>query len=142
MSQPAPLTVSQSDDSQQHAGAQGANVRIEITEGIAKWLVLVTALMVLGSVIIAGFALMQAADARADANRIAGEARTAIATESGQIAVAIERVKTAEDDAARAQRQADLANWTLNNLEGIMTAHGIAVPENLQPHNLTRGTHK
>lgn len=114
----------QTDNTHQEAGERGANVRIEITEGVAKWLSIVLALMFFASLIGGYLALDKAGDAKAIA------------------AAAEARAQTAEEDAARAQRQADLANWTVNNLEGIMTAHGIAVPENLRPHNLTRGGKK
>ena len=50
-----------------------------------------------------------------------------------------ERAGDAYEAAARAQRQADLANWTMNNLEGLIQQHGVYIPEEFKPHNLTKG---
>ena len=97
-------------------------IHIEITEGVAKWLSIVLALMFLGAIFVAGEGLSQAANARADA------------------AAARERAQTAQEDATRSLRQADLSNWIIMNLEDIMRAHGVAVPENLRPRNLPRAT--
>lgn len=103
----------------QKDGHEGG-VHIEITEGVAKWLSIVLALMLMGAIFVAGEALSQAANARADA------------------AAARERAQTAQDDAARTLRQADLSNWIIMNLEDIMREHGIAVPENLRPKIIPR----
>lgn len=51
---------------------------------------------------------------------------------------AMERADDAYEASARAQRQADLANWTMNNLEGLMQQHGYYIPQAFQPKNLTR----
>lgn len=48
-----------------------------------------------------------------------------------------DRADDAYEAAARAQRQADLANWTMNNLEGLIVQHGIQIPATFMPHNLT-----
>lgn len=57
---------------------------------------------------------------------------------AGGFAVSAEiKAQDAVDAVARVQRQADLANWTMNNLEGLIQSRGIAIPSNLQPHNFT-----
>lgn len=55
---------------------------------------------------------------------------------------AMSRADDAYEAAARAQRQADLSNWTMNNLEGIIQQHGYYIPQEFQPHNLTKGKPK
>lgn len=52
------------------------------------------------------------------------------------------KAQDALDTAARVQRQADLSNWTLVNLEGLLQAHNIAVPVEFQPHNLIKSKEK
>lgn len=51
-------------------------------------------------------------------------------------------VQVDAEQVTRIQKQADLSNWTVMNLEGVMAQHGIDVPDNLRPHNLTKGTSK
>lgn len=53
-----------------------------------------------------------------------------------------QKAQEALDTAARVQRQADLSNWTLVNLEGLLQAHNIAVPVEFQPHNLIKSKEK
>lgn len=123
MSQPTPLTVSQSDDSQQHAGPQGANVRIEITEGVAKWLSIVLALMFFASIIGTYLAMLEASEARADA--ASARAQTQVATDA------------AHEAKAQADRVDAKAVYMLQRAEGFLeqlSAEGYKVPPDLLHH--------
>lgn len=106
----------------QKDGHEGG-VHIEITEGIAKWLSIVLALMFLGAIFVAGQALSQAADARADA--AAARAQTQVATDA------------AHEAKAQVDRVDAKSVFFIQRAEGFLeqlSAQGYKVPPDLLHH--------
>ena len=97
----------------------GQSVALNVNESVAKWMLVISAVIMLASL----FASIRAMDKASDAQAAAS--------------AALAKSEDAKDESARAMRQADLNNWTTMNLEGVMMESGIPIPPRLRPKNLT-----
>ena len=96
------------DEITSRSNGAGQSVNVVISEGAAKWLAIAMAILFLGSIGIAVSALDRASQAEATA-------------------------ETAHNAAILAEDAAARSTWTMMNLEGLLTAHGIDVPAQFKP---------
>jgi hypothetical protein len=86
------------------------------------------------------YASIRALDRSADEPKDIANARIELMSQvyKAQVEASTARANSenAQREATRAQAQADLANWTMNNLEGLMKEKGFTIPKELQPKNL------